>query len=118
MVADKWSLENSHLSGYYVELTLASSIVFKDNEGQFHITGHVRQRWQWGLPGGVAASPSGDQQLCQRACASPLSHPDSSGRPVWQCRSACRSAQRWWTRGECAWEGLSPLARACREDAF
>src|SRR5947209_17777226 len=40
-LADKWSLENSHLSGDYVALTLASSIVFKDNEGQFHIISYV-----------------------------------------------------------------------------
>jgi hypothetical protein len=40
-LADKWILENSHLSGYYVALTLASSIVFKDNEGQFHIMSYA-----------------------------------------------------------------------------
>ena len=34
------------------------------------------------ITGGIAASPSGDQQLCQRACASSLPRLDSSGRIV------------------------------------
>ena len=64
-----------------------SFAVFKDSEGQFHISGHVRKSWQWLVPQRTPACANSDCDVCCLLRSSSFPGCHSSRRLVWECGS-------------------------------